>query len=444
MFKTTKSKIIFVVIFCTICIVATTLIVLYKNIDIEPEQQEEVIEENTSKEKDVQGVNLKGTYNQNDIKVERRTFKNDKLEIEYCQISGLKKVTIQDKINKEIENTAINCYKEKANIDNMYKIYVYIGESANFADVMSFYVSYSAFEYPDSDTAIYGDKGLNFDLNTGEKITLDKMFTSDAPIEDILRKSAYYGIIEYRTEDTLTGDFEVKDYGNIEEDIAYIIEEYKRGRITEFVFSPRYVTLYYGEHEGFSIDMIEYPEYYAIYHRYLSKENLYQTENITYKNLYNFTDRFPDAYEYKNYQKEYNYLIDISMMCYVQDRTEFDSKLINEKINNIEKEIQNLKKTASENQNNFYIMNYSINIGQYEDFQTKQEYTLYTEEGNTYEMTINDFKETIEPQVIKYNIDMSNIPAVPLYVYDFSETLKISPKNTEEYYIPETGEKIVV
>ena len=31
---------------------------------------------------------------------------------------------------------------------------------------------------------------------------------------------------------------------------------------------------------------------------------LYQTENITYKNLYNFTERFPDAYEYKNYQKE--------------------------------------------------------------------------------------------------------------------------------------------
>lgn len=444
MFKTTKSKIIFVVIFCTICIVATTLIVLYKNIDIEPEQQEEVIEENTSKEKDVQGVSLKGTYNQNDIKVERRTFKNDKLEIEYCQISGLKNVTIQDKINKEIENTAINCYKEKANIDNMYKIYVYIGESANFADVMSFYVSYSAFEYPDSDTVIYGDKGLNFDLNTGEKITLDKMFTSDAPIEDILRKSAYYGIIEYRTEDTLTGDFEVKDYGNIEEDIAYIIEEYKRGRITEFVFSPRYVTLYYGEHEGFSIDMREYPEYYAIYHRYLSKENLYQTENITYKNLYNFTDRYKDIYEYTNYQKEENYLIDINIMYYTDKENEFDSKLIKEKINNIEKEIQKLKQTVSENQNKFYIMNYFISISKYEDWQTTQKYTLYSEEGNTYEMTIHDFKETIEPQIIKYNVEMTNAPDVPTFIYDFSEILKISPQYITEYYIPETGEKIVV
>ena len=128
----------------------------------------------------------------------------------------------------------------------------------------------------------------------------------------------------------------------------------------------------------------------------------------------------------------------------MDERTEFDSKLINEKINNIEKEIQNLKKTASENQNNFYIMNYSIDICKYEDFQTELKYTLYTEEGNTYEMTINDFKETIEPQVIKYNIDISNIADVPLYVYDFSETLKISPQNTEEYYIPETGEKIVV
>ena len=33
MFKTTKAKIIFVVIFTVICLIATTVLILYKNID---------------------------------------------------------------------------------------------------------------------------------------------------------------------------------------------------------------------------------------------------------------------------------------------------------------------------------------------------------------------------------------------------------------------------
>ena len=37
MFKTTKSKVIFVAIFCILCIVVTVGLVLYKNIEINDE-----------------------------------------------------------------------------------------------------------------------------------------------------------------------------------------------------------------------------------------------------------------------------------------------------------------------------------------------------------------------------------------------------------------------
>ena len=55
MFKTTKAKIIFVSIFSVICLIMTTLLIWYQNIDIE-EKNTQFIEEVSEKfkEKDVQ------------------------------------------------------------------------------------------------------------------------------------------------------------------------------------------------------------------------------------------------------------------------------------------------------------------------------------------------------------------------------------------------------
>ena len=97
MFKTIKSKIIFVVIFCTICIAVTTGAIIYKNIEIEEVEQEESEEK---QQQNVQGINVKGTYNQNDLTILEIQISRDKIEITYCQINGLKDSNIQNTINK--------------------------------------------------------------------------------------------------------------------------------------------------------------------------------------------------------------------------------------------------------------------------------------------------------------------------------------------------------
>ena len=103
MFKTTKSKVIFVAIFCILCIVVTVGLVLYKNIEINDEiddvNKEEVI---TNKEKDVAGIDVKGTYNQNDLMIDEKRTTTGKAEVLYKQIYGLKNKMIQDSINDEI------------------------------------------------------------------------------------------------------------------------------------------------------------------------------------------------------------------------------------------------------------------------------------------------------------------------------------------------------
>lgn len=446
MFKTTKAKIIFVIIFSIICIVTTTVLILYHNIDIEEkvgEYTQEIIESNNNI-KNVQGIDLKGTYNQNDIKIEEMSAKQEKAEIRYFQISGLKNKTIENKINKEIKSIALTCYRDEIkDLNEVINISVSMWEAANFSNTISFEVNYTAKIDDDDDGFYQGIQGLNFDLNTGDRITIDKIFTSDAPIEEILRKSAYYNFVSCTVEDNLAGDMVVSDYGDIEDEIAKIIYLYKKGKITEFSYNPMNINVFYEKDKMFSISMEDYAKYIAIYNRYISQESLFEKEDIAIKNIYTLSRRYNNVYYYTNYQNESNFFIDISIDFQSTEDDEFAKKIVEEKIYEIEKEIENVKRKVSENPNNFYILNYYISIYTGEERSTGQILTNCYERGNAYEMTVNDFKENIEPIIIEYARQDEN-GGLSGYIYDFSELLDIEPQNLVEYYNPETGKKVVV
>ena len=81
MFKTTKAKIIFVIIFSILCIIITTLCIIYKNIEIEEENVIEENVENLIKEENIKGIDLKGKYNQNDIFIEEKKATKEKKRV---------------------------------------------------------------------------------------------------------------------------------------------------------------------------------------------------------------------------------------------------------------------------------------------------------------------------------------------------------------------------
>ena len=446
MFKTTKAKIIFVVIFSLICIITTTILVMYKNIEIEENQETENLGTAVSndEEKEFKGIDLNGTYNQNDLIIEEKAITKEKVEIRYFQIRGLKNKNVETKINKEIEHMALNWYKEEIkNLDEVINVYVGMWNSANFANTVSFNITYVAKIDDNGDGFYQGEKGLNFDLNTGEKIAFEDLFTPDAPMEDILRKSAYYSLISYRVEDNLAGDLVISDYGDIENEIVEIINLYKRGKLIEFWYTPKYINILYKENQMISIDMEDFAKYITIYNRYLSENSLYINDNIGIKDLYTLANRYKDIYYYENYQNRDNYFIEISINFQSEDNDEFAKKITKEKIGAIEKEIEKVKQKASENSNRFYILNYHISIYTGEEWSTKQVLTNCWEYGNSYEMSVHDFEENIEPIIMEYNrADPSG--GIPEYIYNFSEKLKIEPQTTTEYYNPETGEKIVI
>ena len=336
MLKTTKEKIIFVTVFSFICLTITAMSIVYHNIDIAEKSEDNNQEVSTvTNEKDVPGIDLKGTYNQNDLIIEEKSITKEKIEIRYLQISGLKDKTVQDKINKEIEQIAINCYKDEIkDLNHVINIQVSMWEAANFANTISFELSYTAKIDDDDDGFYQGFQGINYDLNTGEKITINQIFTSDAPVENILRKSAYYSLIENRTEDNLAGDLVVSDYGNIEDEVAEFIKLFKKGKITEFHYTPMNINIYYNEDQIITIDMEDFAEYIAIYNRYLSDESIYEDNDIGIKNLYTLTRRYNDIYYYTNYQNEDNYFIDISIDFQSTNEDEFAKKIVQDKLFN--------------------------------------------------------------------------------------------------------------
>ena len=445
MFKTTKAKIIFVSIFSVICIIITALLIVYQNIDIE-EKSEEIVQElsKTTNEKDIAGIDLKGTYNQNDLIIEEKSITQEKIEIRYLQINGLKNKIVQDKINKEIQQIALNCYQEEIkDLNEVINVNVSMWEASNFANTISFELSYVA-KIDDNDDGFYqGYKGINYDLNTGEEITFDKIFTSDVQIENILRQATYYSLLSNRTEDSLSGDLIVSYYDNIEDDVVKVMNLYKRGKITEFSYTPLHINLYYNENQIITLNMKDFSEYIAIYNRYLSEESLYEKNDIGIKNIYTLTRRYNNVYYYTNYQNEDNYFIDISIDFQSADTDEFAKELIQDKIVDIEKEIEKVKQKVNENQNKFYILNYYISVYTGEESSMNMTLTSCSERGNAYSMSVDEFKNNIEPIIIDYARQDEN-GGLPDYIYDFNGILDIEPQNTVEYYSSETGEKIVI
>lgn len=445
MFKTTKAKVIFVLIFSIICIIITALLIVYQNIDIE-EKSEEIVQEITKEdnEKDVPGIDLKGTYNQNDLIIEEKSITQEKIEIRYLQIRGLKNKTVEEKINKEIQQIALNCYKEEIkDLNEVININVSMWEASNFANTISFELTYVAKIDDDDDGFYQGYKGINYDLNTGEKISFDKIFTSDVPIENVLRQGSYYALLANRTEDSLAGDLIVSYYENIEDEVVEFMNLYKNGKIKEFSYTPLHINLYYKDDQILTFNMKDFAEYIAIYNRYLTEESLYETDNIGIKNIYTLTRRYNNVYYYTNYQNEKNYFIDISIDFQSADTDEFAKQLIKDKIVDIEKEIEKVKQKVSQAPNKFYILNYHISVYTGEESSMNMKLTNCSERGNTYLMTVEEFTNKIEPIIIEYNRQDEN-GGLPDYIYDFSEILDIEPQDTVEYYNPETGEKIVI
>ena len=186
-------------------------------------------------------VHVKGGnfYNNND------KIKGDKAYVEYKQISGLKDLDKQEKINEKLKNLSVELY-DKNYLSDKDTLFVDITTkiSVNFNTLS--YVVYR--QGQDIDGNEFGEtvKTLNIRLDTLEEIEFEDLFTDNANIKGIYTK-------------------------------------YVKGKVDNFYFTPEKIYVYDEDLEETEIVMSKNYSSIAIYKRFLSNINLFNNSSTSKK-----------------------------------------------------------------------------------------------------------------------------------------------------------------
>ena len=307
----TRNMFIILVLFSAICVGVTAFFIIKRNGNKSKDETSNNVNLAQSETKDIEqkvddGLGIKSldeTYKGNDLEIKSTEFVDGKLKSQeyniyqihgtYIQINGLKDKDIQNKINEEIMDTINSIRSEYASdLDSLNEVEISSVCTANFSDVLSIRINVHAMY--NSDKYKYDGLGLNYDLSTGNKISFEDLFTSNAAIKSILSKSAYdsYAIQIAGGDNPIIDDnpkfygdknynanryydiVESTAYSDVEDKVFKLMTSYNNGDELNFSFSPRTIKVYKNE-DTITIPIINYYNQIAIYKRYKSRSNLY-------------------------------------------------------------------------------------------------------------------------------------------------------------------------
>lgn len=388
------------------------------------------------------------TYNTNSIKVNKYYDTDGKISTEYVldeskykyqiqflQIEGLK--------NKEIQNQ-VNLMLKKLSYDIKDK-YVYATVTASFSNILS--------------VQCYNDKGqintLNIDLSTGENIPLEKVFVSSATINsylvDGLYKTLAWDNLEVIDGEEIQNNMDNVDTSEYEDKFMRIINNYNKAKDNlKYSIYPSKVSVYglvdeeilsSGIYEYTSVDisLIDHSDQVAIYKRYLTKESIFENDNLGQKNIVVLTgNALEEEYMTKiTYGKiaDNIFMEEILLNNFDENNGMQTCSEYIRKISDEQKEL--LKSQAYKNKGYFFQREYSIYYDRSNDY-----YIIST---IAYQATcsISYFKN----EAFKDYINLNAMPRADAGLRGFSDYMKddfpnleISEEKAKDYYIGKSGE----
>lgn len=349
------------------------------------------------------GIDLYGTYNQNDLLVDE-TVKplNEEDEIKIPVIKGLKDTAVQDKINNEIYTRA-TALIEKYPVINYANYYT----RANFANVISISFSVGFDEEPYAEHIYF-----NYSLTDGKKLKLEDLFMPDADILSIVRTSFYKELAFYGKY-----DHEKQLHSPDENEVYKVVKDFMAEEDKQFAFSPSGIYLY--QNNNFAeIKMLDYAEDIAIYSRYMTKESIFTSEYEGYKNIFTCADTQYDLFDIIEYgyiedNLWYDFTVGETYIPY--DNPPEDARLAKFEVfrqKAIEQECTNLetfRETAKANPDKFYIVLSKPSFHMDNDFEYENgqwHYTYYdtaTIYSNTqlFEMPMEVYEAVYKDKIIE-------------------------------------------
>ena len=219
------------------------------------------------------GIDLDGTYNENDIVIESLSKTRNGIEINIPVIKGLKNTSVQDKINEDMHKACNDLLKKHSDIS-----YTNYYTSANFSNVVSITFNVG-FDYEPYYETVY----FNYNLVDGNELKLEDLFIKDTDLLEIVRPAFYECMALY-------GDFDYENnvHSPNEEKLFKTVKSYM-AEGTAFTFSASQI-YFHSNHLTASVKMIDMPEKITIYSKYLTNKNLYTGEYEGIKNIFTCAD----------------------------------------------------------------------------------------------------------------------------------------------------------
>lgn len=314
--------------------------------------------------------------------------------ISYEKISGLKNITVQNKINKEIEDTTLALKNKLIENPEYSNIIITSWITGNFSDVLSVNINYSLikhdYSYENSD---YENKydfiGLNYRLDTGEKLEFSDLFMDNASIKSIIEQASYESLAynhNFETDeynDLGEQDFNNTNYGYIENQVFKIVSAYNRNPNMNFYFTEKDIFFNIKDFDV-KIKMEDFYEDIAIYTAF--RENDLYSDNSIRKEFYPFVHTyFIDSIVDSDFKGD-NFYYEI--LTY-SNKTE-ENKDIHDSIKNvIQEKVEYYYELAKQNPERAYIFSIIYVINE-DPNDSKVGYFYHGEVGET---DINYFKD---------------------------------------------------
>lgn len=398
------------------------------------------------------------TYNENDLKISYvKGTEGDvisessnnvfyKVNYEYPQIDGLKSFSIQEKINNELKETALNMYTEEDE-NNLSLKYVEIkGEVlANYSNVLSVKFTKKIIFTSNKESDYSDFVGLNYDLSNGEHLSFSELFTGNISIKQLLYKKSYDYLMA-KTYGVKGSNLNVDQLNYIEfvEDNVYkIINSWNKKENFEFCFDNTNIEVFVGG-EYLKINMPKMANNIAIFKRFANNNGIYNGKNLGYK----------DLVLYKKYdEKKYYYI----MVERVSDNLFMDIRFIldgsipeNDAIKKIKESYIKLATNKKEELKNQLRQNpnialvYTSIVYLTNDVSDVTRYEL-TEANYSLEMN-TDYYNDIYTKVILdvLRSEVKDLRTNSYYIPEGDEeNVSKSEEETKAYYMKDTGEAYV-
>ncbi len=373
-------------LFSVLCVTATALLIRSKTPAPAPAPDA------------ARGIDLFGTYDQNDLILEQVMLTDYGEDVSVLQIKGLKDTAVEQAINAEILAHAKSLLAQLGEVN-----YTDYYASANFANVLSL-------TYYMGGSEKYLNGNLNFDLTTGRQLRLQDLFYEDADLLSLVRHAFYETLAQQNAWGGGEGP------ASPDENRLYrLVTKFFADPNPQFYFSP--TRLYFSQDDvSASVKFIEIAEDVAIYEKFLTEESLFTRDDVGFKNLFTCSlgnyEMF-DLIEY-GYAAE-NLWYDVTMWDYalMQESLPEDSHdaLLNIKEKTIQHcydMVEEYKTLAAEHPDKGYILllRPGYDLLSIQHYHAEGWHTQYSEavdsylRGTIYEMPLDVFENTYKDRIV--------------------------------------------